>query len=98
MGLRMLEFPIRIFSIVRLLGRWPGLMISILRVGSCGQFGLGIGVMKSLFYCPRPAQTDGLPKPVWGTMTWWELVKSGVKCQGIHKQRRAEKLKRKAEN
>jgi hypothetical protein len=59
---------------------------------------LDLGVMKSLFYCPGPAQTDGLPKPVWGTMTWWELVKSGVKCQGIHKQRRAEKLKRKAEN
>ena len=30
-------------------------------------------------------------------MTWWELVKSGGKCQGIHKQRRAEMLKRKAE-
>jgi len=41
MGLRMLEFPIRIFSIVRLLGRWPGLMISILRVGSCGQIRFG---------------------------------------------------------
>jgi hypothetical protein len=73
-------------------------MISILRVGSCGQFGLGIGVMKSLFYSPRPAQTDGLPKPVWGTMTWRELVKSGGKCQVIHKQRRGKKLKRKAEN
>jgi hypothetical protein len=59
---------------------------------------LDLGVMKSLFYCPGPAQTDGLPQPVWGTMTWWELVKSGVKCQGIHKQRRAEKLKRNAES
>jgi len=41
--------------------------------------------MKSLFYCPRPAQTDGLPKPVWGTMTWRKLVKSGGKCQGNRK-------------